>query len=227
MCWASESAPCALSHAESATQQRDPAARDSAFLDNRTRAFEHLKGIRTKNDDQKTGVEIVRKALSWPARQIAINAGEDGFVILGKILEKDQYAYGFDSQTGEYVNLISTGIIDPTEVVRVASQNAASIAALLIATETMVAEVRKKNQGGSRPTWRARAQSPAAYAAVVSQRVEIYTDNPRISHPPGYHHRPERDASENQSPVIRADSPGSTRASAEASEESKPGRDLS
>ena len=60
------------------------------------RASEHLKGLRTKNDDQKTGVEIVRKALSYPARQIAINAGEDGSVIVGKILEKDQYAYGFD-----------------------------------------------------------------------------------------------------------------------------------
>src|SRR5512143_3768507 len=88
------------------------------------RASEHLKGIRTKNDDQRTGVEIVRKALSWPARQIAINAGEDGSVIVGKILEKDQYSYGFDSQTGEYVNLISKGIIDPTKVVRVAIQNA-------------------------------------------------------------------------------------------------------
>src|SRR6202161_1792529 len=88
------------------------------------RASEALKAIRTKNDDQKTGVEIVRKALSWPARQIAINAGEDGSVIVGKILEKDQYAYGFDSQTGEYVNLISKGIIDPTKVVRVAIQNA-------------------------------------------------------------------------------------------------------
>ena len=96
------------------------------------RASEHLKGLRTKNDDQKTGVEIVRKALSWPARQIAINAGEDGSVILGKILEKDQYAYGFDSQTGEYGNLVSKGIIDPTKVVRVAIQNAASVAALLI-----------------------------------------------------------------------------------------------
>jgi chaperonin GroEL len=71
------------------------------------RASEHLKGLRTKNDDQKTGVEIVRKALSAPAHQIAINAGEDGSVIVGKILEKDQYSYGFDSQTGEYVNLIS------------------------------------------------------------------------------------------------------------------------
>jgi hypothetical protein len=76
------------------------------------RASEHLKGLRTKNSDQKTGVEIVRKALSAPARQIAINAGEDVSVIVGKILEKGQHAYGFDSQTGEYVNLISKGIID-------------------------------------------------------------------------------------------------------------------
>src|SRR6202161_625347 len=112
------------------------------------RASEALKAIRTKNDDQKTGVEIVRKALSWPARQIAINAGEDGSVIVGKILEKDQYAYGFDSQTGEYVNLISKGIIDPTKVVRVAIQNAACVATLLITTEAMVAEVPKKNAGG-------------------------------------------------------------------------------
>src|SRR2546430_203658 len=111
------------------------------------RASQHLKGLRTKNDDQKTGVEIVRKALSYPARQIAINAGEDGSVIVGKILEKDQYSYGFDSQTGEYVNLISKGIIDPTKVVRVAIQNAASVAALLITTEAMVAEVPKKNTG--------------------------------------------------------------------------------
>jgi len=111
------------------------------------RASQHLKGLRTKNDDQKTGVEIVRKALSWPARQIAINAGEDGSVIVGKILEKDQYSYGFDSQTGEYVNLISKGIIDPTKVVRVAIQNAASVAALLITTEAMVAEAPKKNAG--------------------------------------------------------------------------------
>jgi chaperonin GroEL len=111
------------------------------------RASEHLKGIRTKNDDQKTGVEIVRKALSYPARQIAINAGEDGSVIVGKILEKDQYSYGFDSQTGEYGNLVTKGIIDPTKVVRVAIQNAASVAALLITTEAMVAEVPKKNAG--------------------------------------------------------------------------------
>src|SRR6185436_19181805 len=111
------------------------------------RASGHLKGLRTKNDDQKTGVEIVRKALSWPARQIAINAGEDGSVIVGKILEKDQYAYGFDSQNGEYGNLVSKGIIDPTKVVRIAIQNAASVAALLITTEAMIAELPKKNAG--------------------------------------------------------------------------------
>ncbi|MGA7014263.1 MAG: TCP-1/cpn60 chaperonin family protein, partial [Pseudolabrys sp.] len=108
---------------------------------------EVLKKLRVQNDDQKTGVEIVRKALSWPARQIAINAGEDGSVIVGKILEKDQYAYGFDAQNGEYVNMLSKGIIDPTKVVRSALQNAASIAGLLITTEAMVAEKPKKDGG--------------------------------------------------------------------------------
>jgi chaperonin GroEL len=108
------------------------------------RASEALKRIRTHNDDQKTGVEIVRKALSSPARQIAINAGEDGSVVVGKILEKEQYAYGFDAQNGEYVNLMSKGIIDPTKVVRAALQGAASVAGLLITTEAMVAELPKK-----------------------------------------------------------------------------------
>jgi chaperonin GroEL len=111
------------------------------------RATEVLKKLRVQNDDQKTGVEIVRKALSWPARQIAINAGEDGSVIVGKILEKDQYAYGFDAQNGEYVNMLSKGIIDPTKVVRSALQNAASVAGLLITTEAMVAEKPKKDAG--------------------------------------------------------------------------------
>jgi len=111
------------------------------------RASEVLKKVRTHNDDQKTGVEIVRKALSAPARQIASNAGEDGSVIVGKILEKDQYAYGFDAQNGEYVNLVAKGIIDPTKVVRAALQNAASIAGLLITTEAMVAERPSKDSG--------------------------------------------------------------------------------
>jgi chaperonin GroEL len=113
------------------------------------RASEQLKGLRTKNDDQKTGVEIVRKALSWPARQIAINAGEDGSVIIGKILENKTYNHGFDSQTGEYGDLVKKGIIDPTKVVRAAIQNAASVAALLITTEAMVAELPKKNAGAA------------------------------------------------------------------------------
>jgi chaperonin GroEL len=108
------------------------------------RASDVLKKVRTQNDDQKTGVEIVRKALSWPARQIAINSGEDGSIVVGKILEKDQYSYGFDAQNGEYVNLVTKGIIDPTKVVRAALQNAASIAGLLITTEAMVAERPKK-----------------------------------------------------------------------------------
>jgi chaperonin GroEL len=109
------------------------------------RASEGLKKLRAANDDQKTGIEIVRKALSHPARQIALNAGEDGSIIVGKILEKDQYSYGFDAQTGEYVDMMKKGIIDPTKVVRAALQNAGSVAGLLITTEAMVAELPKKN----------------------------------------------------------------------------------
>ena len=115
------------------------------------RASEVLKKVRTHNDDQKTGVEIVRKATQAPARQITTNSGEDGSVIVGKILEKDQYAYGFDAQNGEYVNLLSKGIIDPTKVVRQALQGAASVAGLLITTEAMVAEVPKKETAPAMP----------------------------------------------------------------------------
>jgi chaperonin GroEL len=109
------------------------------------RANECLKKVRTHNDDQRTGVEIVRKALSWPSRQIALNGGEDGSVIVGKILEKDSYAFGFDAQSGEYGNMLTKGIIDPTKVVRAALQGAASVAGLLITTEAMVAEVPNKD----------------------------------------------------------------------------------
>ena len=108
------------------------------------RAIKAVDKVKTENEDQKHGVGIVKKALSWPARQIAINAGEDGSVVVGKILEKDEYNYGFDAQTGDYVNLVSKGIIDPTKVVRTALQDAASIAGLLITTEAMVAELPKK-----------------------------------------------------------------------------------
>src|SRR5512136_1535794 len=108
------------------------------------RAGEVLKKLRVANDDQKHGVEIVKKAITWPARQIAINSGEDGSVVVGKILENDTYAYGFDAQTGEFGNLVTKGIIDPTKVVRIALQDGASIAGLLITTEAMVAEKPKK-----------------------------------------------------------------------------------
>jgi chaperonin GroEL len=108
------------------------------------RSIKALEKIKTTNEDQKHGVEIVKKALSWPARQIAINAGEDGSVVVGKVLEKDQYAFGFDAQSGEYGNMVSKGIIDPTKVVRAALQGAASVAGLLITTEAMVAEMPQK-----------------------------------------------------------------------------------
>ena len=108
------------------------------------RATEVLKKVRTSNDDQKHGVEIVRKALQAPARQIATNAGEDGSVIVGKILENSTYGFGFDAQGGDYVDMIKKGIIDPTKVVRQALQGASSVAGLLITTEAMVAELPKK-----------------------------------------------------------------------------------
>jgi chaperonin GroEL len=108
------------------------------------RAMKAIEKLRVVNDDQKTGVEIVRKALSWPARQIAINSGEDGSIVVGKVLDKEQYNYGFDAQNGEYGNLVTKGIIDPTKVVRAALQGAASVAGLLITTEAMVAEVPRK-----------------------------------------------------------------------------------
>jgi len=115
------------------------------------RAAAALKKVRTENDDQRHGVEIVRKALSAPARQIVSNAGEDGSVVVGKILEKDQYGYGFDAQGGEYVDMVRKGIIDPTKVVRQALQGASSVAALLITTEAMVAELPKKKEMPAMP----------------------------------------------------------------------------
>jgi chaperonin GroEL len=110
------------------------------------RSVEVLKKVKTGNDDQKTGVEIVRKAVQAPARQIALNAGADGSVVVGKILEKDQYNYGYDAQADEYGNMLSKGVIDPTKVVRSAIQGAASVAGLLITTEAMVAEMPKKKE---------------------------------------------------------------------------------
>jgi len=99
-----------------------------------------LAKLKADNDDQHFGVEIVRKALQAPLRQIAENAGEDGAVIAGKTLDKDEYAWGFDAQSGQFKDLVKAGIIDPTKVVRTALQDAASVAGLLVTTEAMVAE---------------------------------------------------------------------------------------
>ena len=99
-----------------------------------------LGQIKPENEDQKFGIEIVRKAVQTPLRQIAENSGEDGAVIAGKVLDNGDYNYGFDAQAGEFKDLVAAGIIDPTKVVRVALQNAASVAGLLITTEAMVSE---------------------------------------------------------------------------------------
>jgi chaperonin GroEL len=99
-----------------------------------------LGGLNPENADQKAGIDIVRRALQAPARQIFENAGEDGSVIVGKLLEKGDANHGFDAQTGTYVDMVKAGIIDPTKVVRLALQGAASIAGLLVTTEAMVAE---------------------------------------------------------------------------------------
>jgi chaperonin GroEL len=99
-----------------------------------------LAKLKADNDDQRFGIEIVRRALQTPLRQIAENAGEDGAVISGKVLEADDYNMGFDAQTGDYKDMVKAGIIDPTKVVRTALQDAASVSSLLITTEAMVAE---------------------------------------------------------------------------------------
>ncbi|MGC8475047.1 MAG: chaperonin GroEL [Acetobacteraceae bacterium] len=106
-----------------------------------------LAKLKADNDDQRLGIEIVRKALQAPLRQIAENAGEDGAVISGKVLDNSEYNFGFDAQSGEFKDLVKAGIIDPAKVVRTALQDASSVAGLLVTTEAMVAErPEKKSQ---------------------------------------------------------------------------------
>ncbi|HEX2840375.1 chaperonin GroEL [Hyphomicrobium sp.] len=109
------------------------------------RAIKALDSLKTDDEDQKVGINIVRRALQSPARQIFQNAGEDGSVVVGKILESSKYNFGFNAQSGEYVDLVSSGVIDPAKVVRCALQDAASVAGLLITTEAMVADKPKKD----------------------------------------------------------------------------------
>ena len=102
--------------------------------------------LRSSNDDQKVGIEIVRRALQAPVRQIAENAGFDGAVVSGKLLDQKETNFGFDAQKGEYGDLVKAGIIDPVKVVRTALQDAASVAGLLITTEAVVAEKPEKKE---------------------------------------------------------------------------------
>ena len=103
-------------------------------------ATKALEKLVAENDDQKVGIDIVRRALQAPVRQIATNAGHDGSVVSGKLLEQSDKNFGFNAQTGKYEDLVKSGIIDPTKVVRTALQDAASVAGLLITTEAMVAD---------------------------------------------------------------------------------------
>ncbi len=110
-----------------------------------------LADLKTENEDQRVGIDIIRKAILVPLRQIAENAGEDGAVISGKVLDSGDYGYGFDAQTGEYKDMVGAGIIDPTKVVRTALQDAASVASMIITTEAGVTERPEKKAGGGMP----------------------------------------------------------------------------
>jgi chaperonin GroEL len=117
------------------------------------RAARALAGLTPANADQKAGIDIVRRAIQAPVRQIAINAGEDGSIIVGKLVEQQDYGYGYNAVTGQYQDMIAAGIIDPVKVVRTALEDAASVASLLVTTEAMVAE-------------RPKSEHPPAYAGA-------------------------------------------------------------
>ncbi len=112
-------------------------------------ATKALKGLEGENDDQTVGIEIIRRALQAPIRQIATNAGDEGSVIVGKLLEQKDTDYGWDAQKGEFVNMVKAGIIDPVKVVRIALQDAASVSSLLITTEAIITERPQDEKSGS------------------------------------------------------------------------------
>ena len=124
-------------HATKAAVEEGVVAGGGSALLYGIRAIENIKGA---NDDQRVGIESVRKALQMPTRQIVENAGADGSVVVGKLLENKSANFGYDAQKGEYGDMIKAGIIDPTKVVRLALQDAASVAGLLITTEAMIGE---------------------------------------------------------------------------------------
>jgi chaperonin GroEL len=108
------------------------------------RAAKALDGLQAANADQRVGIEIVRRAIEAPVRQIAENAGAEGSIIVGKLRENANFSFGWNAQTGEYGNLFDMGVIDPVKVVRSALQGAASVAGLLVTTEAMIADRPKK-----------------------------------------------------------------------------------
>jgi chaperonin GroEL len=114
-------------------------------------ASKELAGLTGDNEDQTQGIAIVRRAIQYPIRQIVENAGEEASIVVGKLLDQKSGTYGYNAQTGQYVDFIKDGIVDPTKVVRTALQNAASVASLLITTEAMVADRPKKDSGPAMP----------------------------------------------------------------------------
>ncbi|MGL4198877.1 MAG: chaperonin GroEL [Allorhizobium sp.] len=115
------------------------------------RSVKALENLKTANDDQRVGIDIIRRAIEAPVRQIAENAGAEGSIVVGKLREKSEFAYGWNAQTGEYGDLFAQGVIDPAKVVRTALQDAASVAGLLITTEAMIAEKPKKEAAPAMP----------------------------------------------------------------------------
>ena len=115
------------------------------------RAKAAIGKLSDQNADVQSGINIVLRALEAPIRQIAENAGVEGSIVVGKIMENKSQTFGFDAQTEQYVDMLSAGIVDPAKVVRVALQDAASIAGLMITTEAMVAEAPKKKEAPAMP----------------------------------------------------------------------------
>jgi chaperonin GroEL len=115
------------------------------------RSVKALENLKTANDDQRVGIDIIRRAIEAPVRQIAENAGAEGSIIVGKLREKTDFSYGWNAQTGDYGDLFAQGVIDPAKVVRTALQDAASVAGLLITTEAMIAEKPKKEAAPAMP----------------------------------------------------------------------------
>ena len=137
-------------------------------------AAKALEKLKPENDDQRVGMDIVRKALGVPARQIVVNAGADGSIVVGKLVDKGDLEWGYDAQNDQYVNMYKAGIVDPTKVVRTALQDAASVAGLIITTEAMIAERPKKECGR-----RARRHA-AAWAAWVTWTTEPSRSSRRV-----------------------------------------------